>query len=270
MTSIPSLSASPNIWTKIFNRIDANSDGQVSQDEFVAGRPQKVGENQAIELFGKIDTNGTGSLTEAQISQGSAENRPNGDPANQGIQLSSETLATLLKLLQGILSYSAAENNASNRASDLFAKIDTNGDGQISKEEFLAAKPDRFTDDQALTLFNGIDTQGTGSITLTQFVDNLNAGAHSHAASAGAGASHASGSGANDSDQQVFDVLDTNKDGVVDAQEWLAAFGPDTAGNGQANAFTSVLQKLAKAIEAYTATANNNDPNESQSPPVTA
>lgn len=48
---------------EIFKKLDANSDGAVSLDEFKAGPRAKEHPEKAEEIFKKIDTDGNGSLS---------------------------------------------------------------------------------------------------------------------------------------------------------------------------------------------------------------
>lgn len=53
----------------VFKSLDANGDGEVSSDEFVAGRPKDMSETDAQTLFKTLDTENTGMLNEGQFSQ---------------------------------------------------------------------------------------------------------------------------------------------------------------------------------------------------------
>ena len=184
--SISSISGSGSLLD-LFKRIDANSDGQVTKDEFLSARPKGVSANQASALFDSIDTSHTGSLNETAFSQGLANQPPPGDSANLQSNLSSDVMAALLQLAQsvgGSSSDSATASTAStgastkqSRADALFNKIDTNGDGVISKDEFLAGRPKDMSSDQASTLYDKI-ANGSGSISKTQFAQA--AGTHHH------------------------------------------------------------------------------------------
>jgi len=63
----------------------------------------------------------------------------------------------------------------------LFAKLDTNGDGQISKDEFTAAASKAGADSSvADAVFNKIDANGDGSVTQDELTKADQAGGHHH------------------------------------------------------------------------------------------
>lgn len=262
MTSISSaLTSSLNMRPNLFSRIDANTDGKVTQDEFISSRPEGVSESQASELFGKIDTAGTGAVTEEQFSQGMAANRPSGDSGNLGGSLSSETLAAILQLVQQTEGGTTSAANGTDAigsppsVSEMFSRMDTDGNGSVSKEEFLAAKPKGISEDQALALYDSIDTEGSGSITSEQFEESMKAGP---GAQAGAGAPPSPpGGGGGSSATETYDTLDTNQDGVVSIAELMAGL-TEQAENSQDSASSDALTDLLEAIQAY-ASYNNID-----------
>jgi len=126
----------------IIQKMDTNGDGSISKQEFVAARPSDVSENQATSLFDNFDSDGTGSLTEDQLAQAMSIKNQGGPIGGLG---------------------------GSGDLSDLFTSMDTDGDGEVSEAEFLAAKPDDVSDDQATSLFESMDSSGSGSLTESQF-----------------------------------------------------------------------------------------------------
>jgi Ca2+-binding EF-hand superfamily protein len=68
-TSSDGASSQPSLES-LFKSLDANGDGEVSSDEFVAGRPADMSQTDAQSLFSTIDTENTGMLNEGQFSQG--------------------------------------------------------------------------------------------------------------------------------------------------------------------------------------------------------
>lgn len=126
--------------------MDTDGDGNVSLDEFVSARPSDVSEDQATNLFNSFDSEGAGSLTTEQLSEAMANNRPGGPRGGAGAPPSDDDL------------------------SDIFASLDTDGDGVISEDEFTVARPSDVSEDQASSLFQSLDTEGTGALSEDQFV----------------------------------------------------------------------------------------------------
>jgi Ca2+-binding EF-hand superfamily protein len=48
---------------KVFKRRDANGDGSISEDEFLAAAKEDTQKEMMKKRFGKIDTNGDGKLS---------------------------------------------------------------------------------------------------------------------------------------------------------------------------------------------------------------
>ena len=122
---------------------------------------------------------------------------------------------------------------------DIFKKMDTDGSGGVSKEEFesafvqisqkggQAADGAASTDTSALKakadeIYAKMDTDGDGSLSASEFQTAAKAQEAQHA-ERGHGGHHGSGgggaSGASSSTQKTYDPADTNKDGVVSTQE---------------------------------------------------
>jgi len=146
----------------------------------------------------------------------------------------------------------------------LFGAMDTNGDGVVSQSEmesYIQSKGG--TQAQADTLFSALngDANGqNGPAGLTE--DKLAAdiaqaggfGHHHHHPDSGDGAQ-----GANASAQivsRIFNALDTNKDGVVSAEEFAAALGPNANGapgaDANANANANANDPAAQTVQIQT------------------
>jgi Ca2+-binding EF-hand superfamily protein len=85
---------------KYFDRIDANHDGAITQDEYIAA---------ATAHFNKVDVNGTGEITAQQI-------------------------ASSPRMVRHEQRFAARE----------VKRMDTNGDGSVSQDEYIAAAKTRF------------------------------------------------------------------------------------------------------------------------------
>lgn len=127
----------------LLSDLDTDGDGSISKDEFVAGRPSDVTEDQAGTLFDSFDSEGAGSLSVDELTEAmSAEQsqRSEGPPPPP-----------------------PAEDDQSQ---SLLSDLDTNGDGLVTLDEFMAGKPEDVTESQASQLFSLLDTSDTGSLSV--------------------------------------------------------------------------------------------------------
>lgn len=145
--------------TEMFSKLDTDGDGSVTKDEFLAGKPDNVSDEQAESLWSKISGDNGDSLTQEQFVSGmqSAEQSrhagrggppPGPPPGGQ---------------------------DEEQDATAIFDKLDTNGDGKVSQTEFLAGKPDDVSDEQASSLWSKIAGDNGDSLTEDQFVSGMQA-----------------------------------------------------------------------------------------------
>jgi len=249
VTSISS-SLTTTLSSQLFSKIDTNADSSVSKEEFLAGRPDAVGETEAAALFDGIDSDGSGGISDAEFETHFEEKAGGAEPTGN---LSSELLGTILDLLSG--GDASAEDDGGSGfmdAAELFASMDSDGDGAVTEAEFTASRPENMTEEQAVALFNDIDTEGSGAISQAQFEAALTPQAGAQAA----GAAAAPPAGGGGSSEESYDPLDTNQDGVVDLQELMAGASgssDEAADTAESDLARRVLQQLEKAVEAYAA-----------------
>ncbi|WP_158025948.1 EF-hand domain-containing protein [Pararhizobium arenae] len=148
-------------YQSMFTSLDKNGDGTVSQDEFSTGRPSDVTAEQSATLFGSLNTSGTGALTYDEYVAGS-ESAADSTSA----KLSGEMMAKILDMLQQT---QGTERPQPPSSSDMFADMDTDGDGSVTEAEFVAARPENVSEEQATDFFARLDSEGTGALSEEQF-----------------------------------------------------------------------------------------------------
>lgn len=211
-------------FEKMFTRIDTNADGAVTRDEFIAGAPDDVSADKAGSLFDKLDGEGSGALSQSDL-------------ATAFQQMAATMQAGMIQAQAGAMGGGGERPDAS----ELFAKLDTDGDGSVSREEFVAGRPDEVSEEQASAFFDKIAGEDTDSIDQQSFV----AAMQKPPSPPGGGG----GRGGGQSDE-AFDALDTNQDGVVTREEFLAG-RPDDVSEEQASAlFESLAGEDAESITA--------------------
>ncbi|MQB43640.1 EF-hand domain-containing protein [Rhizobium sp. ICMP 5592] len=85
----------------------------------------------------------------------------------------------LLQMQQTSASGQTGTDTSSDGSSDqspmdqLFASLDTNKDGKVSSDEFVAGRPKDMSESDAANLFKSLDTQSSGSLDKDQFAEGL-------------------------------------------------------------------------------------------------
>jgi len=92
-------------------------------------------------------------------------------------KISSEVMSVLMQLSQQGMIPPDSEMHGADRpsASDLYGEMDSDDSGAVTKDEFLATRPEHASEEEATSLFNSIDTKGTGTITEEQFTTAMEA-----------------------------------------------------------------------------------------------
>lgn len=212
-------SASAAQYASLFNSIDKDQDGKVTRAEFVSGAPQGVNSDAAGSLFDSLDSQHSGSINES-------------DFASAFQQMSSSMQAMMIDL-QG----SGQVNGGRQGLGSLFSRLDTDGDGKVSKDEFVSGRPKGMSEDDAGKMFNSLSnaagvTDGS-ALSQDQFAQALQSqgpqGAGTHHPH-----HHHGGGGMNP--DEIFAKLDTDGNGKVSKDEFVAG-RPQNVSEDQASTF---------------------------------
>lgn len=218
--------ASPptGLFGHMLQKLDTDGDGRVSQAEWLAA---------ATARFKQIDTQNTGSFTAATLAASPA--------ANERLQQHAERLVRHLDRAGN--GYITAEEVAA-AAQKRFMRLDKNGDGKLTPDEFSAGRHGRYghghadaipaagsaAEDSAQRAFDKLDANHDGAVTADEYVaaartrfaalDPQNTGKVTAAeiASSPRAQAHVQRAAAH-----RVKGMDTNGDGVVTLDEYLAA-----------------------------------------------
>jgi Ca2+-binding EF-hand superfamily protein len=209
----------PTLFQRLLQKMDTNGDGRISEQEFLAA---------ATARFKTIDSAHTGGVNAQQLSNSPAaaerlNKRAEGfvrrfDTAGNGYVTQDEVIAAAQKrfarmdangdgkltpdeLTFGHGHRAAADVTPSERrtafAQKHFDKLDTNHDGVVTMDEFVGA---------ATARFQQLDSHGTGKITAADIASSPKAQQRAQHAVA-----------------RIVQHVDTNGDGMVSQDEYLAA-----------------------------------------------
>ena len=224
---------------RLLSKIDTDGSGGVSDTELqgllddVAKKTGVSSQTSAADLVKQYDANGDGSL--------------NADELGKTLQSVLPPPPSTMAFAQsrGGEGSSSATSATGQAADDLFGKVDSDGDGAVSKTErqaLLEAMSGGTASQTGVSsddVFSQLDTDGDGSLTQAEFdagrPSGPGAGADGMQAMGGmppppGGPRGAGGAGAASASSSAtsYDPLDTNEDGKVSAAERLAG-GTSTA-----------------------------------------
>lgn len=205
-------------------------------------------------------TGSAGSATASTTATATSQAATTSGTAGAFVQQMSDLLQSALLSLQEAAAGSPVQGGQAGQtepdAEAMVARLDTDSDGLVTRDEFVAGKPDEVSDAQAAALWDSIAGADTESLTGTAFAEGL-------AASGGPGGPGGAGgpppggpppAASDDDDDEdtltgLYAMLDTNEDGKVSAEE-LAAGGKKAL-----QAITAALSAYRQADEQATGTA---------------
>ncbi|NRP85007.1 hypothetical protein GFPCMMHI_00887 [Ensifer adhaerens] len=147
-----------------------------------------VGSSMTAASYSPLDKNQDG-IVDAQELQEAAQSgllsasvlsdEDNGSSDPSATDVFSGNLASMLLQMQqtGVSQSSTASSTGGSSSQSpmdqLFTSLDTNKDGKVSADEFVAGRPKDMSESDAQNLFKSIDTQGSGSLSKDQFAEGL-------------------------------------------------------------------------------------------------
>ncbi len=158
-SSSSSSSTTTQSVSDMFGKLDTDGDGSVSEAEFSAARPDDVSEEMSAQLYKSLDSDGSGSLSESEYATAMSGMAQFGPPPPPPPQISGDSSDSSTSQVSSI--------------TDIFGKLDTDGDGSVSEAEFSAIRPDDVSEEMAAQLYNTLDTDSSGSLSQSELAAAL-------------------------------------------------------------------------------------------------
>ncbi|MCB2185047.1 MAG: EF-hand domain-containing protein [Deltaproteobacteria bacterium] len=167
----------------------------------------------ADKMLEELDANGDGFLSAEEIGV-DQEQLAQGDADSDG-QLSNDELMNILQSMgppPGAGQAGGMAKGGGPNASQMFDSLDTNEDGVVSQEEFLAGRPDDVSEEDATAMWSQLDSEGAGGLTEEQFSEAMSAmGPPPGPPPGGAPGSSSTDASASGSDQATATELDLSE-----------------------------------------------------------
>jgi len=167
---------SSQLAQSLFSQIDTNGTGSITKAELEQAVTAAGGTSAAADaLYAKLDPNNTGSVTEQQFAQALSQMRPHhhhsGAGDADGDNSARDALASLFQAAGG---GTTAATSPAQAAQSLFSQIDTSGSGSITKAQLEQAVTSAGgTSAAADALYAQLDPNNTGSVSEQQFAQFL-------------------------------------------------------------------------------------------------
>lgn len=206
-------------------------------------------------MFAKLDLNTDGSLSADEFSA-LGQNMPPQDGARQltgggGFQgFSAETLGALMGV---------QEMSHEDRSAEIFSNADADGDGSLTAEELSTdmaahAPPGADATDsatRAAELISAGDTDGDGALSAEEFTALKPQGGPPPGGPPPSDASTSTSSTSATEEEQTYDAADTNQDGTVSMGELLASLqSSNEVASGFSSDVSDLMTKLLEQLQA--------------------
>ena len=159
--------------------------------------------------------------------------------SNTGGQFDNDTSSSADRLMAQLMTLAMNRFDQSGHSSEQdgdpgmdISELDADGDGYVSKTEFVAGRPSDVSEDQAATLFDSFDSESTGSLSVDALTQAMSA-----QQSGGPGKPQPA---TDDQFASLLSDLDTNGDGLVSLDEFMAG-KPDDVTESEASRLFALL-----------------------------
>lgn len=221
----------------IFDAIDSNSDGSIDKSELAASLEASGSNANVDDVLDTLDTDKDGTVSQSELASAiqqqieDFESKLAEEMSNRLNKMANDIFDTIDSNSDGSvdkseLAASIEASGSSANVDDVFDTLDADKDGTVSQSEIASALQQQFEDfnnqvaqEMSATsatqttddLFASIDTNSDGSIDKSELAVAVNGG--------GGGG----GGGTAGVEEEEYDELDTNKDGIVSQSEKEAA-----------------------------------------------
>jgi Ca2+-binding EF-hand superfamily protein len=221
-------------------------------------------------LFSNADTNDDGDLSLSEFEsigqnvQGSGNTPPSGSTNPSSLLTTAALTALLAQQQQSQQSgQTIGSTQGGTSLQNVFAAADTNGDGSVSTDELNAYMTANAPQGATVTPTDGSDTSATQSATAATKPHHHHGGHHGPPPGVGSAESTdptsttaANSNSSSGSSSQVFDPADTNKDGVVSADELASVLGSAIA-NAGSSISSDAMANMTKLLDQLSSNSSN-------------
>lgn len=138
--------------------------------------------SSSVYAYNPLDKNGDGVVSPDEIEQAAKSgilSNPSFFASDDGEPSAADKfsidLPSMLLQLQEQESAQGADDSSGSSSDSVFSGLDSDGDGKVTLDEFVAGRPKDMNEDDATALFKSLDTEESGYLTKDSFAEGLDA-----------------------------------------------------------------------------------------------